>query len=41
MPDTLILASNNAGAGWLTLAIPLGFLIVVLAVVATVTIARR
>ena len=41
MPDTMILASNGAGAGWLTLAIPLGFLLVVLAVVATVTIARR
>jgi hypothetical protein len=39
MPDTLTLASNSAGAGWLTLLIPLGFLLVVLAV--AWTLARR
>jgi hypothetical protein len=36
MIDSLILASNGAGAGWLTLLIPLAFLLVAVAAIVTV-----
>ena len=39
MPELQTLASNTAGAGWLTLLVPLGFLLVVLAI--AFAVARR